>query len=183
MGDPTAKDRNRINLNPIVHIDPVWTLLVPAVLIFSGSPVVFGAAKPVPVNPGYFKDPRRGMLWVAIAGPIINFILAGISFALFFLLADQVNPESLPATLIINWLVYSVLINVILGLFNLIPVPPLDGSRILVGILPPKLGSYLLKLDRYGFLLIIGIIYLGVPEYVLGPVLEFVQKALFNVQG
>lgn len=82
LGDPTAKQLNRINLNPIVHIDLVWTILVPAMLILSGSPYVFGAAKPVPVDPRYFKNPRKDMAIVAVAGPITNFILAGISYGL-----------------------------------------------------------------------------------------------------
>ncbi len=181
LGDPTAKNLNRLNLNPIVHIDPIWTLLVPGLLILSSSPFVFGAAKPVPVDPRYFKDPRRGMMWVAIAGPIINFILAIISALLFFLAILVVPEDFYLAKLIFTWLVYSVMINLVLGLFNLLPIPPLDGGRIMVGILPLKLAIKYAQIERFGFILVIALIYFKVPEMFLGPVLDWVQKMLFLI--
>lgn len=182
LGDPTAKKLNRINLNPLVHIDLVWTILVPAMLIFSGSPFVFGAAKPVPVDPRYFKNPRKDMAIVAIAGPITNFILAGISFGLFklFILLTPLVESTFPEIpkLLLNWCAYSVLINIILGVFNLIPIPPLDGGRILVGILPLRYAIKVAKLERYGFLIVILLIILKIPQMVFSPIIEFIQGLL-----
>ncbi len=178
LGDPTAKNLNRLNLNPLVHIDPIWTVLVPGLLIFSGSPIVFGSAKPVPVDPRYFKDPRRGMMWVAIAGPIINFIIAGISFILFKLLIIFVSQEFYFAELFYSWLAYSVLMNLVLGLFNLLPIPPLDGGRIMVGILPLKLAIKYSRIERFGFIIVIAMIYFKVPQLYLAPILDWVLGQL-----
>ena len=181
LGDPTARAAGRITLNPIVHIDLFMTILLPALLIFAGSPVIFGGAKPVPVNPGYFKDPAKGMSVVAIAGPITNFILALISFGLYQ--AVLAIPSSdlflgLGLAFVANWLVYSVLINVVLGVFNLLPVPPLDGGRIAVGLLPVRLAQGLARLEPFGILIVFLLLYLGVVEAVLGPVIEFTIGAL-----
>jgi Zn-dependent protease len=176
LGDPTARLMGRITLNPIAHIDLFMTIILPGLLIISGSPIVFGGAKPVPVDPRYFKEPRRGMLWVAAAGPVVNFILAGLSlillkvvfcFAHFFPYWVTQVPVLMCA--------HSAIINVVLGSFNLLPVPPLDGGRIAVGILPPAWAAKWARLERYGILLVLVLLYFGLPQLMLEPMVELVM--------
>lgn len=181
LGDPTARQLKRITLNPLRHIDPFLTIIVPGLLILSGSSIVFGGAKPVPVNPIYFKDPRRGMLWVAIAGPVTNFILAAV-FYVILLILKPIEVSTLPAVLTLNlliaWSAYSILINIVLGVFNLLPIPPLDGGRVVVGLLPEDLAYKYARLERYGFIIVIALIFMGIPQAVLAPIVEFVVRAL-----
>ena len=186
LGDPTAKQLGRITLNPIKHIDLWMTILLPAMLIFAGSPVVFGGAKPVPVSAGYFRNPRLGMAIVAIAGPLTNFVLA-ILFAILLkllsvTLGGSADPSPAPAleSLIVQWLFYSVMVNLVLGLFNLIPVPPLDGGRIAVGILPRSLALPLARLEPFGLLILFGLIASGLIDRVISPVLEGAIRVLFR---
>ncbi|SKA88375.1 Zn-dependent protease (includes SpoIVFB) [Paucidesulfovibrio gracilis DSM 16080] len=158
LGDPTAKLHGRLTLNPLKHLDPLGTL------IFFIARV--GWAKPVPVNPGYFKNPRKGMLLVALAGPLANFALALGFAALFHIFAsiDVPGRESLlfkvlyPTVLICQ---AGVFVNLILGIFNLLPIPPLDGSNILAGILPRAVAAKYMSLARYGVFLILGLVVLG----------------------
>lgn len=180
LGDPTAREANRINLNPIVHIDLFFTIILPVLLILSNTGIVFGGAKPVPVNPNYFKNPRKGMLWVALAGPVSNVIIAIISY-LLLLAFDPVSvflPESLSKLLGI-WLVSSIFINIVLAIFNLIPIPPLDGGRIVVGVLPEKLAYTYAKLEPYGFFILVAILYAEIPQKIILPVILFIQEVLF----
>lgn len=172
LGDPTSRLLGRISLNPLVHIDPVMTILVPGFLILSGSPFIFGGAKPVPVNPLRFDDPRRGMAMVALAGPLTNFTLA----ALFAPLAKMVAASPtmffgspIITGMILVFLIQSVVINVVLGVFNLIPIPPLDGGRIAVGYLPDSLAEPYSKLEPYGFFILIALLAGGVIDKLLGP--------------
>lgn len=169
LGDPTAKTLGRITLNPIKHIDFKLSILLPGILILIGSPVVFGGAKPVPVNPMYFKNPRQGMALVAVAGPITNFILAFISYQLIFYLPDYYIFQ----TLVAAWLVGSIVINLVLAVFNLTPLPPLDGGRILVGILPIDLARKVASLEKYGLLILFLLLYLGIPNKTIEPAIEF----------
>jgi len=179
LGDPTAGKAGRITLNPLKHIDPVMTILVPAILIGAGSPVVFGGAKPVPVNPLYFKNPRKGMCLVALAGPLTNFALALMSFALFqAAMAVLGGSPSLAAVFFAKTLAYSVLINLVLGIFNLIPIPPLDGGRIAVGLLPRRAALALARTERFGLLIVIALLLSGVLDSVLGPVIDLALRAL-----
>jgi Zn-dependent protease len=163
MGDPTAKQLGRLSLNPIRHLDPVGTLM----LFFVG----FGWAKPVPVNFSLLRDRRKGMILVSSAGIIMNMILAFLALLLYSLLS--LPQSSMPALL----LYYFAKINIILAAFNLIPIPPLDGSKILLGFVPPGIQSSLLRLERYGFFIIIGLLYLGV----LDPVIDFFQSMILYV--
>ena len=176
LGDPTARRLGRISLNPLVHIDLKRTILMPALLVLLHSPVIFGGAKPVPVNPLNFRNPRRGMAYVAMAGPIVNFILVGLFFLIFKLLPPHAGPESprgIALPLISLWVRHSIFINLILGLFNLCPVPPLDGGRIAVGFLPVGMARIIAKLEPYGLLIVFGLLISGSLETVLTPVLEY----------
>lgn len=158
FGDHTAQKMGRLTLNPLPHIDLFGTILLPALLIFTGSPILFGWAKPVPVNPLNFSNLRRGELMVSAAGILSNFGLA-IAAALLFHILDAV-PFIFPA-LIGSLLRYSVIINLVLGIFNLFPIPPLDGSKILLSQLPYNLARSYQKLERFGILILL--IFMMIP--------------------
>jgi Zn-dependent protease len=169
LGDPTARNLGRLSLNPIKHIDPFMTILLPAMLIFSGSPIVFGGAKPVPVDPRYFANPRKGMALVAIAGPITNFVLAILFYILFrfYFAGSSIDSSSIIGDFTMQWLILGIMVNLVLGLFNLFPVPPLDGGRILVGLLPLELAKKLASLERFGLLILVVALMSGIIESVL----------------
>ena len=132
LGDTTAKDAGRLTLNPLAHADPIGTIFLPAILILIHSPVIFGWAKPVPVNPRNFSNPRKGMMLTALAGPAANFLIA-VFFAFIFKMG--IFPaQSFGWTFLLS----GIIISLILGIFNLIPIPPLDGSNILIAVLSPK---------------------------------------------
>lgn len=162
LGDPTAKRAHRLTLNPLAHLDIFGSIILPLVLIFTGSPVLLGWAKPVPFNPAYFRDPKRGIMIVGAAGPLINFLAAFASAVLFRL----VGPYS---QLLAIFLISFCATNLILGIFNLIPIPPLDGSRIVLGVLPEELAAPYLQLERFGFILIFILLWLGALDYIVGP--------------
>lgn len=150
LGDPTARVHGRLTLNPIPHIDPVMTLVLPLILILTGSSIVFGAAKPVPVDTFNLKDPKRDMALVALAGPATNLAIAVvISFVIRFVPLDLS---------LANILATSIVWNIGLAIFNLFPIPPLDGSKVIAGILPDEIADGYSKLDRFGFLLVFGIL-------------------------
>ncbi|MBD3426122.1 MAG: site-2 protease family protein [Candidatus Omnitrophica bacterium] len=174
LGDTTARDAGRLTLNPLAHADPIGTVLLPALLIISRAPVVFGWAKPVPVNPNNFNDPRKGMLLTSCAGPASNLILA-VFFAVIFR-AGIFPPGSLPGL----FLLYGVLISLVLGIFNLIPIPPLDGGGIVAAILPREAARKYEKLDRYGFIILIGLLYLGLFDRVILPLVGVLTKMLLS---
>jgi len=181
MGDPTARLAGRLTLNPIKHLDLFGSFILPVILKLSGSPVIFGYAKPVPVNFANFRNFRKGTIWVASAGVLTNMILAVISAALFQMLAAteislaQSQPGLL-AGLLIQLLIYSVIINCVLALFNLIPIPPLDGSRIVAMLLPAALRTQYLRLERFGMIIIFVLLVTG-P---LGRLMAFFLKPVLN---
>jgi Zn-dependent protease len=170
-GDDTALRLGRITLNPIPHIDPLLSVIMPLVLWMSHAPAIFGGAKPVPVNAYNLRNPRRDMMWVAWAGPVSNILLA-IGFALLGNLVALTRrfDERLSNLLLDDVLWQIVLINMVLAGFNLIPVPPLDGSRILVGLLPPSMALPIMRLEPYGMLLVALLIFIGVTSIILIPV-------------
>src|SRR6476659_7903110 len=157
LGDETAWKLGRVSLNPIKHIDPVGTILLPGFLLLLGSPFLFGYAKPVPVNFRALRNPRSGMVWVAAAGPAMNIALAILAALAFHLVgylpvtAAQWAAENLKNAL---------LLNVVLAVFNMFPIPPLDGGRIAVGVLPDALAAPLARLEPYGMLILIGVLFM-----------------------
>lgn len=185
LGDNTARFMGRLTLNPLKHIDPIGTILIPVVLLVSGSPFLFGYAKPVPVNFGKLNHPKRDMIWVALAGPVTNLILALLST---LLLAVAIH---LPASL--GWVSEplalmcqaSIIINMVLLIFNLLPLPPLDGGRVAVGLLPGPMAYQLSRIEPFGFLIIVlffvGLHYLGLLHSVMGPVLMGPPSVLINL--
>jgi len=171
LGDSTARFSGRLTLNPLAHIDFFWTILLPLVLFLSSSgSFVFGAAKPVPINYYALKNPKRDIIWIGLSGPAANILLA-------FIAAQFLKYFSLPG--ITAYLVFNlVLINVVLALFNLIPIPPLDGSRVLMGLLPDELSRYYAGLERYGFIILFILIWLGVFDHFLWPMVGAVVRLL-----
>lgn len=159
LGDDTAKRLGRLTLNPIAHVDRVGTLLIPGVLLIVqsifGGQFMFGWAKPVPVDAMRFRDPRRGMMIVAAAGPAMNFALAWLAA-----LALNAVPDSAIGGLVTDFALPFILFNLLLGLFNLLPIPPLDGGRIVVGLLPLSLAITWARLERFGILIVIGLLVL-----------------------
>lgn len=174
LGDRTAEAQGRLSLNPKDHIDPIGTLLLPFFLAVSGSPIVFGWAKPVPINPLNFRNPRKGMMWSALAGPIANFLFASIGILLFKLLVfSRIFFEPF-----LLFLLTLILINLFLALFNLIPIPPLDGGRVLVGLLPPEQAYAYSKIEPYGFMIVIVLMYLDVFDRFLYAPITLVLRFL-----
>jgi Zn-dependent protease len=159
FGDPTAKEAGRLSLNPIRHVDPMGTIILPGLLLLSSAPFLFGWAKPVPVNFNRLRAPRRDMVWVALAGPGMNIGIAILS-ALFLHLVPET--PGLTGSVVTAALQYSIFINVILAVFNMIPLPPLDGGRVAVGLLPLPLARGLARTEKYGILLLLGVL-IGFP--------------------
>ena len=194
MGDPTAYNLGRVSINPLVHIDPIGTVLLPLFLVILGLPA-FGWAKPVPVNPYNFRNPRHDHLVVSAAGPASNLLTAFVSLVLllilkfaspgvsYFLKSRDLSRGVLPQGFyplegLAYILFWAVLINIYLAVFNLIPVPPLDGSGVLMGLLSDEAAQKYDRLRPYGFLIVVALIYLGVLNWIIIMINVFVSLLL-----
>jgi len=190
FGDPTAFQLGRVTINPIPHIDPIGTVLLPLLMMFTGIPLI-GWAKPVPVNPMNLRNPRRDNLWISAAGPISNFT-AATGFFIIIRILKFTSPKFFQAALytgpglggqfqlaqgLFMILYFGILINTFLGVFNLLPIPPLDGSGVLMGFLSDEAVEKYERIRPYGFLIIIGLLYLGFFRVVLGPI----QSIIFTL--
>jgi Zn-dependent protease len=178
LGDPTARDAGRLTLNPLKHLDPLGTIA----FFF----IKFGWAKPVPVNPNYFQNPKKDMLWVALAGPVTNLALAVVSAILTkatWTLASILPYSSAAEAILVplnSMLIASVWINLVLCIFNFLPIPPLDGSRILMGLLPNHLALSYMRIERFGFIIIIVLAFSGVLSKVIVPIISFANSLLLS---
>jgi Zn-dependent protease len=194
FGDPTAKLQGRITLNPIAHIDPIGTIIFPLLLAIMGAPV-FGWAKPVMVNPFNLRDPRRANIFISAAGPVSNIVCSSVGIAIFLIL-KRVNVIGLgelsrllyhlqglegtrPGILTLV-LFYLILINIFLAIFNLIPIPPLDGSGIIEGMLKGEALHQYQKIKPYGFIILIIIIYVGALDIIARPIFSIVLNIIFR---
>ena len=168
FGDNTAWNLGRVTLNPMNHIDLVGTIAMPLLLYFAtNGAMLFGYAKPVPVRFGNLHHPKRDMIWVALAGPMINFVQA----VLWFLLLYAMNAIGLTEPFFVSMAQAGVLVNVVMFVFNLFPVPPLDGGRIVVSLLPHRAAWKFSQLERWGFPILLALLFLGVLDTILRPLL------------
>lgn len=175
LGDSTAYQEKRVTLNPLRHIDPLGTILIPLLLLCVGSPFIFGYAKPVPVNFSRLRSPRRDSVLVALAGPMSNLIMAFLwavlKLMLFLFWQNAFLFKVVDAAIVVNLVLFA---------FNLFPLPPMDGGRILVCLLPQQLSDGLARVERYGFFILMGLIYFGLTSYWMRPLMA-VGRWLINL--
>lgn len=175
LGDSTAQKMGRLTLNPLAHIDPFGTVILPLMLVIMRSPVLLGWAKPVPINFAQLNNPKKDMVWVGLAGPAANMIFAFLA-SLIFKGIIKAHPQT--SSLFLTFLEYAIILNVVLALFNLVPIPPLDGSRVLMGLLPRSLALMIARLEPYGFVIVFALLYMGLFNIILWPLTMFVVHLL-----
>ncbi|MDQ3419184.1 MAG: site-2 protease family protein [Acidobacteriota bacterium] len=174
LGDPTARLLGRVSFNPIVHIDPIGTILLPLVAMFSGFPIL-GWAKPVPVNTGQLRNPKRDFMIVAAAGPLSNVIQAAIAATIFHAVGGFAEAGQMGVARI---LLMAVSINLLLAVFNMIPVPPLDGGNVLAGLLPDSMGGLLQGMRQYGFIILYALMLSGILWQIVDPPYKFLLRLM-----
>jgi Zn-dependent protease len=175
LGDPTARMLGRVSLNPLVHIDWIGTVLLPLLSAVSGLPII-GWAKPVPVRTSHLREPRRDFMIIAAAGPISNLLQAFAAAGIMNLFSGQLYPDA-PELLLLS-LYRAVQINLLLAFFNLIPVPPLDGGNVLLGLLPPRLAHSVDQLRQFGFLILYALLFTGLASAWISPPTRFFMRIL-----
>jgi len=176
LGDSTARMLGRLTVNPLKHIDPIGTILVPLVMVLLQTGFVFGWAKPVPINYNNLKNPRKDMAIVAVAGPLANLAMA-IFWALVFKFGMTLGSTNLGEGIMAMGKA-GILINLVLFVFNLLPIPPLDGGRVLSAVVPPAVSDVLDRIEPYGFFIVIGLLYFGVLNVILNPVIGFFMHTI-----
>jgi len=190
LGDSTASRMGRLTLNPIAHVDLFGTILIPLFLIVSHSPFLFGYAKPVPVNFHNLRNPKRDMIWVALAGPMTNLLLAlGCTLFLRFTIpALAAATEGSPSSVLIDFFApialmarNGVLINVVLAVFNAFPLPPLDGGRVLVGLLPEPYSAVVARIEPFGFIIVFALLMTRTLDRVIGPPIDLLINFYFGL--
>lgn len=182
FGDLTAERMGRISLNPFRHIDLFGTILMPAFTLLVGG-ILFGWAKPVPVNFNNLRNPKKDMLWVAAAGPVSNLVMAIAWGILLGFVKRGIDAGDFPsaASMFIDMAYVGITINIVLMVLNLLPMPPLDGGRIVVSLLPNHLGMQLSRVEQYGFIILIALWFMGVLSKILMPFVEFFQQIIFRI--
>lgn len=178
FGDKTAYYLGRITLNPIKHIDPLGTVVIPGMLLLLGAPFLFGWAKPVPVNFSNLNNPKKDMMWVALAGPASNLVMAIIWAIILGLFKSSGTSYAL---FVIGMAQVGIMINLVLMLLNLLPIPPLDGGRMAVSLLPSPWSYKLASIERYGMFILIFLIVSGLLSAILLPLLRFFQGTLIGI--
>ena len=181
FGDPTAWQAGRISLNPLRHIELFGTILLPALLHFIGSPFLFGWAKPVPVNFGRLRNPKADMLWVAAAGPFVNLLMA-VGWAILFTIAARSEPGAYSVPML-KMADAGIQINAVLMVLNLLPIPPLDGGRIAVSLLPDRLAWQFARLEPFGFPILLVLLFTGILGEILWPLIVGFRYLLSTVFG